>query len=66
MEAHNEPQSSDLDFYDVVIMGSALSRRSDRYAAAAAESRNSHIDSGFRSDVVEKRLLSVAFNDIDL
>src|SRR4029077_4470504 len=25
MEAHNEPQSNDMDFYDVVIMGGALS-----------------------------------------
>jgi hypothetical protein len=44
MEAHNEPQSNDMDSYDVVIMGGAGLQRNDRYAAVVAESRNSHID----------------------
>jgi hypothetical protein len=53
MEAHNEPQSNDMDFYDGVIMGGALSGAATATLLLRQNPGIRILIKVFRSDVVE-------------
>jgi hypothetical protein len=53
MEAHNEPQSNDMDSYDVVIMGGAVSSATTATLLLWQNPGIRILIKVFRSDLVE-------------